>query len=209
MKTKKIKPLLSIPVIDENLRSGGLIYLNWMIISETKKPTTLLCIKDCLKHFQLSTDELKNRRTFYKKLDLLQKDISNEYGQDYGRIVINLFKKIISITTENIIEFLMENSLPKKINYPFDIIEEEIGLKTIYINENWVWDLIIEESLVILINLNPVELFPYKDSFIYSTQINTPEFNQDSEDDEPHYIVLTDDRKDFWEIKKVFPSFTG
>ena len=202
MKTKKNKPLLSIPVFDDHLLSGGLVYLNWMQLSEAKKPKITLSIKDCFEHFQLSINKLKNCKTFYEKLDLLQKDISIEYGQNNGRIVINLFKKIISQTTEIIIEFLKENSLPIKMNYPFDIIEEEIGIKTIHINENWVWDLIIEESIETLINLNPLELFHYKDSFIYSAQINTPEFNQDYEEDEPHYIVLSDEKKDYWEIKK-------
>ena len=202
MKKKKNTPIITIPYLEDTYLYGNSFVINWMLFTEKKTNSEInLNLDFCKSIFDSAIDELNNPKTFFRKIDWIYNELITHYGVENSRMLINLFKKIVSDVTDLTSENFNENPLSDKIKYPFKITEEKVGVKCISIYQTWAWELIIEESLFAFKNLESLDLIPFKDSYIYFTSIYYPEDDNCDEDDEPSFIVMTDELKDYWKAE--------
>jgi hypothetical protein len=129
--------------------------------------------------------DLKKPNLFRKKTNDLQEELLQYYTSDESRMIVNLFKKIVSERSSSI--FQTEN--------------QRNGIKNILVNNLKYWKYIIEDSIYDIICVEFIECFQYQNSLTYVAHFIIPEYDDDFNkiDSFTDEMIMTDQIKDYWD----------
>lgn len=121
---------------------------------------------------------------FFNRINELEKELNEFYTENECRMIINIFKRIISETS----------------SLHFDSVNIGYGIDQILITNSVYWEYIIDDSIYDLSCIEYVDYFKYHDSLTYVAEFNFAEYdeNMNEIDSYKHTEILTDQIHDYW-----------
>ena len=181
------------PLLNELILVGTGYYNDYLDRYKKGKEISARINLDCaLDLFDNAIPGLIDPNTYIVRINELQIELCEYYTPVESRMIVNLFKKIMSFRTSCIEE------------------GEEIGLELDYVSINNIdqWDYLVGESIYDLCCVQFIDYFNYKGYFTYVTELHIIEYDDDmNETDSFTYLeVMTDQIQDYWDFdidKKV------
>jgi len=181
-----MKAPFKIPHLNEMEIKGIGFYFDYLVRNSLKgREIKKFKVCEAIDLFEDAMPDLKNRNLFRKKTNDLQEELLQYYTSDESRMIVNLFKKIVSEKSSSI--FQTEN--------------QRNGIKNILVNNLKYWQYIIEDSIYDIICVEFIECLQYQNSLTYVAHFIIPEFDDDFNeiDSFTDEMIMTDQIKDYWD----------
>jgi hypothetical protein len=138
--------------------------------------------------FESAISDLIDPDKFQVRINELQIELSEFYTIEESRMVINLFKKSISLRSK-------AHFKKEQINFGLDFLKID-NLKY--------WEYLVKETIYEdFLSVEYIEYFKYKNSYTYVIEFLYVEFNDDGEviDESTGVEIMTDQIHDYWDFE--------
>ena len=141
-------------------------------------------LDNAIQLFDGAFSDLSIPSDFFNRINELEKELNEFYTENECRMIINIFKRIISETS----------------SLHFDSVNIGYGIDQILITNSDYWGYIIDDSIYDLSCIDYVDYFKYNDSLTYVAEFNFAEYdeNMNEIDSYKHTEILTDQIHDYW-----------
>lgn len=179
---------IEIPLLNEVSLYGSGYYIDYL--KRYKKGKTISArfdIDEAFILFEKALPDLVDLNKFRVRIDELQTELLDHYTLEESRMVINLFKKSISLRSN-------AHFRKEKISIGYDIIK---------VDNIQYWEYIVNDTIYEdLLAVEYIEYFKYQNSYTYVTEFLYLEFNDDGEviDESKGVEIMTDQIQDYWDF---------
>jgi hypothetical protein len=144
-------------------------------------------IDDAVDLFEIARPGMLDPNRYINVINELQVNLMEYYTEDESRMIVNLFKKIMS----------------EKAAHHLEANKCAFSLEVLSINDLNFWDYLIDQSLYDINSVQHIDYFYYKDYLTYVAEINIIEYDTDMNvtDSFTFHEVLTDQIKDYWDFE--------
>lgn len=178
-----------IALINESKMVGKGYYYEYLKNYVTgKKISARIDLLDAKKIFVKYMLELIDPILFLDKVNQLQIELNDFYTEVESRMIINLFKKHVSI----------------RAGREFNTEDIAFGLDYVIINDSEIWEYVIFQTITqSIFSVEYIDYFKYKDSFCYvvTFRIAVLDENDVEIDEFNEFDLLTDQIKDYWDLE--------
>lgn len=152
-----------------------------------KKISARINIDDAVDLFEIARPGMLDPNRFINVINELQISLKEYYTEDESRMIVNLFKKIMS----------------EKAAHHLEANKCAFSLEVLSINDLNFWDYLIDQSLYDINSVQHIDYFYYEDYLTYVAEINIIEYDTDMNvtDSFTFHEVLTDQIKDYWDFE--------
>ena len=179
---------IEIPLLSEVSLYGSGYYIDYLKRYKNGKTISArFDIDEAFILFEKALPDLVDLNKFRVRIDELQTELLDHYTLEESRMVINLFKKSISLRSN-------AHFKKEKISIGYDIIK---------VDNIQYWEYIVNDTIYEdLLAVEYIEYFKYQDSFTYVIEFLYLEFNDDGEviDEYNGVEIMTDQIKDYWDF---------
>ncbi len=176
-----------IPLLNEPLLVGIGYYKDYLNgYKKGKKISARINLDYALDLFDNAVPGLIDPNTYMVRINEIQIELCENYTTIESRMIVNLFKKIMS----------------SKISSFLEVDKSSHGVKILSFDNIKYWEYIIDDSIYDLYSVQYIDYFHYKGCFTYVTELNIIEYDDDmNETDSFSYQeVMTDQIKDYWDF---------
>jgi hypothetical protein len=152
-----------------------------------KKISARINIDDAVDLFEIARPGMLDPNRYINVINELQINLKEYYTEDESRMIVNLFKKIMS----------------EKAAHHLEANKCAFSLEVLSINDLNFWDYLIDQSLYDINSVQHIDYFYYEDYLTYVAEINIIEYDTDMNvtDSFTFQEVLTDQIKDYWDFE--------
>ena len=152
-----------------------------------KKISARINIDDAVDLFEIARPGMLDPNRYINVINELQINLKEYYTEDESRLIVNLFKKIMS----------------EKAAHHLEANKCAFSLEVLSINDLNFWDCLIDQSLYDINSVQHIDYFYYEDYLTYVAEINIIEYDTDMNvtDSFTFQEVLTDQIKDYWDFE--------
>lgn len=152
-----------------------------------KKISARINIDDAVDLFEIARPGMLDPNRYINVINELQINLKEYYTEDESRMIVNLFKKIMS----------------EKAAHHLEANKCAFSLEVLSINDLNFWDCLIDQSLYDINSVQHIDYFYYEDYLTYVAEINIIEYDTDMNitDSFTFQEVLTDQIKDYWDFE--------
>jgi hypothetical protein len=152
-----------------------------------EKISARINIDDAVDLFEIARPGMLDPNRYINVINELQVNLMEYYTEDESRMIVNLFKKIMS----------------EKAAHHLEANKCAFSLEVLSINDLNFWDYLIDQSLYDINSVQHIDYFYYKDYLTYVAEINIIEYDTDMNvtDSFTFHEVLTDQIKDYWDFE--------
>jgi hypothetical protein len=176
-----------IPLLNEPLLVGIGYYKDYLNgYKKGKKISARINLDYALELFDNALPGLIDPNTYLVRINQIQIELCEYYTTIESRMIVNLFKNIISFRISSFLEINKSSNGVEILSY--DNLEY--------------WEFIIDDSIYDLYCVQYIDYFNYKGCFTYVTELNIIEYDDDMNETDSftYQEVMTDQIQDYWDF---------
>ena len=177
-----------IPLLNEPLLVGIGYYKDYLNgYKKGKKISARINMDYALDLFDNAVPGLIDPNTYIVRINEIQIELCEYYTTIESRMIVNLFKKIMS----------------SRISFFLEVDKSSNGVEILSYDNLKYWEYIIDDSIYDLYCVHYIDYYNYKGCFTYVTELNIIEYDDDMNETDSftYQEVMTDQIQDYWDFE--------